>query len=221
MKKLILFGCGDLGQLAHFYFSTDSSYEVAGFTVDSAFVPPGACFCGLPVIPFEGVGAVFPPEEYLMFVALSYRQVNEFRSGKVAEAEAKGYKLATYVSSRATVLSREPIGDNCLILEDNTVQPFAKIGRNVTLWSGNHIGHHSEIGDGCFITSHVVISGGVKIGPKCFLGVNATVRDHVSVGASCVIGAGSLIMEDAAPGSVYTARAAELSPVPSRRLRGF
>jgi sugar O-acyltransferase (sialic acid O-acetyltransferase NeuD family) len=200
MKKLILFGCGELGELAHFYFSTDSGYEVAGFTVDGPFVPAG---------------------QHSMFVALSYRKVNELRAAKVAEAEAKGYRLATYVSSRATVLTREPVGDNCLILEDNTIQPFARIGRNVTLWSGNHIGHHSEIGDGCFITSQVVISGGVRIGPKCFIGVNATVRDHVTIGASCVIGAGSLIMEDAAPGSVFTARAAELSPVPSRRLRGF
>jgi NDP-sugar pyrophosphorylase family protein len=48
------------------------------------------------------------------------------------------------------------LGENCLVLEDNTIQPFASIGRNVTLWSGNHIGHHAQIRDHCFIASHVV-----------------------------------------------------------------
>jgi sugar O-acyltransferase (sialic acid O-acetyltransferase NeuD family) len=218
MKKLVIFGCGDIGQLAHFYFSTDSDYTVTGFTVDAAYLPPGG-FCGLRAVPFENVAAEFPPADHEMFVAVSYNQLNELRARKAAEARAKGYGLARYISSHATVLTQEPIGENCFILEDNTVQPFAKIGRNVTLWSGNHIGHHSEIGDDCFITSHVVVSGGVKIGPRCFIGVNATLRDHISIGASCVIGAGAVIMADAAPGSVYKPTRAELSPIPSSRLK--
>ena len=56
-------------------------------------------------------------------------------------------------------ISPRPPGDNCFILEDNTVQPFVTIGNNVTLWSGNHIGHDSVIEDDCFISSHVVVSG--------------------------------------------------------------
>ena len=57
------------------------------------------------------------------------------------------------------VWARHEIGENCFIFEDNTIQPFVKIGDDVVLWSGNHIGHHAEIGDHCFISSHVVISG--------------------------------------------------------------
>jgi len=220
MKKLVIFGCGDIGQLAHFYFSTDSDYTVVGFTVDAAYVP-GPEFCGLPVSPFERAQESFSPKDHTLFVALSYSQLNELRARKVAEARAKGYPLATYVSSRATVLTREPIGENCFILEDNTVQPFVKIGRNVTLWSGNHIGHHSNIGDDCFITSHVVVSGGVKIGPRCVIGVNATLRDHIVIGAASVIGAGGVIMADTAPGSVFKTSPAELSSIPSSRLRHF
>jgi sugar O-acyltransferase (sialic acid O-acetyltransferase NeuD family) len=218
MKRLVIFGFGDTAELAHHYFSTDSDYRVAGFTVDSAFLP-GESYCGLPMVPFEGVEGRFPPGEHSLFVAIGYSQLNELRSRKVAEGRAKGYPLASYVSSRATVLTREPIKENCFVLEDNTIQPFARIGSNVTLWSGNHIGHHSTIGDGCFITSHVVISGGVKVGEKCFIGVNATLRDHIVIGDRCVIGAGAVIMEDAAPGSVFGPPATKVSPVPSSRLR--
>lgn len=218
MRKLVIFGCSEIGQLAHFYFSTDSGYEVAAFTVDAAFLRDPA-FCGLPVVPFEEVEARYPPAQFEMFVALSYSQLNELRARKVAEAAAKGYSLASYISSRATVLTREPIGRNCFLLEDNTVQPFVKIGANVTLWSGNHIGHHSTIGDDCFISSHVVVSGGVTIGPRCFLGVNATLRNQITIGAGCIIGAGAVIMADTPPGSLYRPVPTEKSPIPSSRIR--
>ena len=84
-----------------------------------------------------------------MFVALSYAKMNQVREAKYADARALGYELVSYVSSRCSFLTQYPIGDNCFILEDNTVQPFVRIGNNVTLWSGNHIGHDSSIGDHC------------------------------------------------------------------------
>ena len=46
----------------------------------------------------------------------------------------KGYKLASYVSSKATLLNNRQFGENCFIFEDNTIQPFVKIGNNITLW---------------------------------------------------------------------------------------
>ena len=33
-KPLILFGAGDIAELAYFYFTNDSAYEVVAFTVD-------------------------------------------------------------------------------------------------------------------------------------------------------------------------------------------
>lgn len=98
----------------------------------------------------------------------------------------------SYLSSRATVFPGFELKENCFILEDNMIQPFARIGTNVTLWSGNHIGHHSIIEDDA---SHAVISGGARIGQGSFVGVNVTIRDHVTVGRKCVPGASALILE--------------------------
>lgn len=219
MSKLVIFGCGDIAQLAHFYFTTDSEHEVVAFTVDRAYLPPDATFCGLPVVPFEEVEQSYPPEAHAIFVALSYSKINQVRAGKVDEAAQKGYSLASYISSRATVLTQEPIGENAFILEDNTVQPFVKIGRDVTLWSGNHIGHHSEIGDHCFIASHIVVSGGVKVGPRCFIGVNATLRDHITLGEGCVIGMGAMILADCEADGLYAVTGTERAKIPASRLR--
>jgi len=220
MKKLVLFGTGDIGELAHWYFTRDAKREVAAFTVDAAYVKEESR-AGLPVVAFENVHEAFPPESHDLFVAVSYAKLNTVRRDKYLEAKRRGYAIASYVSSHATVLNEGRIGENCFILEDNTIQPFVTIGNNVTLWSGNHIGHHSTIGDHCFITSHVVVSGGVTIGERTFIGVNATLRDHVKIGVGCVIGAGSLILKDAPDDSVHSATGTEMARVPASRLRGL
>lgn len=217
-KSLVIFGAGDIAQLAHYYFSKDSDYEVVAFSVDAAYRKTDK-FCGLPVVPFEEVASAYPTDKYDFFVALSYSALNQVRKEKYLAARALGYYLASYVSSHATVLNEGRIGENCFILEDNTIQPYVSIGNNVTLWSGNHIGHHSTIHDHCFIASHVVVSGGVEIGEACFIGVNATLRDHITVGERCVIGAGALLLTDADAEGVYIGTATERSRVPSSRLR--
>lgn len=219
-KKLVIFGGGQIAQLAHFYFSSDSDYEVVAFTVDAEYLAE-TTLAGLPVIPFENVASEFPAAEYEMFVALSYSKLNLHRANKFNLIKEMGYRLATYVSSKATYLAQTPPGENCFILEDNTVQPFVSIGHNVTLWSGNHIGHHSVISDHCFIASHVVVSGGVNIGEYCFIGVNATLRDHITVGPRCVVGAGALLLADAEPEGVYIGQASPRSKIPSTRLRNL
>lgn len=217
-KDLVIFGTGDIAQLAHFYFSTDSEYDVVAFTVDASYIS-NATFCGLPVVAFEEIVQHYPSEKNDLFVALSYSKLNAVRKEKYLAAKALGYRLASFISSYATVLNEGRIGENCFILEDNTIQPFVTIGSNCTLWSGNHIGHHSTIKDHTFIASHVVISGGVQIGEQCFIGVNATFRDHIKIGEKCVIGAGALLLADANPEGIYMGTATERSRVPSTKLR--
>jgi sugar O-acyltransferase (sialic acid O-acetyltransferase NeuD family) len=218
MHNIVIFGAGDIAQLADYYFTHDSSFRVAGFTVDDAYLK-AAEFNGRPIVPFESVTQVFPPERFGLFIAVSYTKMNDVRAEKAAAARAKGYRLVSYLSQRATVFPGLQLKENCFILEDNTIQPFAQIGANVTLWSGNHIGHHAIIDDDVFVASHVVVSGGVKIGQGSFVGVNATLRDHVTIGRKCVIGAGALVLEDQPDFSVVAPRGTERSPVPSTRLR--
>jgi sugar O-acyltransferase (sialic acid O-acetyltransferase NeuD family) len=218
VKKLLIFGTGDSGELAHWYFTRDAGREVAAFTLDAAYLREER-FAGLPVVDFASAHAAYPPETHDLFVAVGYTKLNAVRRDRYLEGKRRGWGIASYVSPRASVLNDGRIGENCFILEDNTIQPFVTIGDNVTLWSGNHIGHHSTIGDHCFITSHVVVSGGVRVGERCFLGVNATIRDHVTIGAGCVIGAGSLILADVPDDSVHAAAGTEMARVPASRLR--
>jgi sugar O-acyltransferase (sialic acid O-acetyltransferase NeuD family) len=208
MADLLIFGAGDIARLAHRYFETDSPHTVAAFTVDRDYRKADS-FCGLPLVDFETVPERYPAQRFQMFVALSYARMNRLRADKYFRAKEMGYSLVSYVSSRCSYLT-DPPGDNCFILEDNTVQPFVRIGSNVTLWSGNHVGHDSTVDDHCFVTSHVVISGNVKIGAYCFLGVNSTLRNSIVVAPETLVGAGAVIMKDTKPKGVYLPARAEL-----------
>ena len=202
MSKIIIFGAGDIARLAYYYFKTDSSHEVVAFSVDKAFKKSDA-FLDLPLVSFEEVSLIYSPKEYKMFIGMSYAKMNRVREDKYKKAKEMGYEFVSYVSSKCTYLSQFPPGDNCFILEDNTIQPFVKIGNDVILWSGNHIGHDAVLEDHIFRASHVVVSGHVKIKSNVFIGVNATLRDNITIERECLIGAGAIIMKDTKEREVY------------------
>lgn len=216
---LVIFGTGEIAEIAHFYFTHDAARPVAAFTVDATHMRESA-FHGLPVVPFEQVEKDFPADSYDLFIATGYRHLNRLRAEKCRQGKEKGYRLATYLSSRATVWQDFCCGENCFILENNVIQPFVRIGDDVFLWSGNHIGHHACIGNDTFIASHVVVSGGVTIGKRCFFGVNAAIHDHLSIGDDCVIGAGSIVDRSLPAGSVLLPSPSRVAPFASHRLRG-
>jgi FlaA1/EpsC-like NDP-sugar epimerase len=80
-KKLIVFGAGDMADLAHYYFTNDTDYDLVAFTVDEAFVTGQLC-CGLPVVAFEQLLETYPPSEYSLFIALSYSKLNQVRRNR-------------------------------------------------------------------------------------------------------------------------------------------
>ena len=217
MKKVIIFGPGILGQVVHFYLTKDSDFEVVAFTANQDFIKEKSLF-DLPIIPFEKIEMEYPPEKFSMFIAIPYTKMNKNRSQIYYEAKEKGYELISYINSKATIWGDTEIGDNCLILENNVIQPFVRIGNNVIIWSGNHIGHHSTIEDHNFISSHVVISGNVKIKEHCFLGVNSTIRDGITISSECLIGAGSVILHNTLEKQVYTVNSTKLLDLTSDKL---
>jgi sugar O-acyltransferase (sialic acid O-acetyltransferase NeuD family) len=201
-KKLIIVGNSPNSRLARFFFDTDSEYTVVAYAVNKAY-RTNEMFDDLPNVALEEIEKSYPPSDYCAFVAVGYSKMNKVRESLYNQMKEKNYTLPNYISSRCSFLTREPIGDNNFILEDNTIQPFVKIGSNNVLWSGNHVGHDGSIGDHNFITSHAVISGFVEITHHTFIGVNSTIRDDIKIAPETLIGAGAIIMKDTIEKGVY------------------
>jgi sugar O-acyltransferase (sialic acid O-acetyltransferase NeuD family) len=218
MAKVIIFGVQDFAQLANFYLHNDSEHEVVAFSVNEEYLPAERSFESLPVVAFENIEQTYPPAEFRFFAPMSPSRMNRLRESIYRQIKAKGYELISYVSSKATVFPGVPIGDNCFILEDNTIQPFSSIGNNVVLWSGNHIGHHSVIKDHVSFTSHVVLSGHCIVEPYCFFGVNATIRDSLHIAEGSLIAMAATVIKDTEPWGVYKGSPAKQGDVLSKDL---
>lgn len=220
-KKIVLFG-GDheLLEITKFYFEEDGGREIVAITMDREFIQETSML-GVDVVPFDKIESTYPKDSFEIFVALSYSGVNNNRRRVCEKVASLGYTMPSYVSSKATVFSTFVHGYNCFILENNTIQPFARIGNGVTLWSGNHIGHHSVINDFCFISSHVVISGAVNVGESTFIGVNSTINDSLKIGKECIIGSGALVRKDIDDFAVLSANPAKISKIQSYHLSSF
>ncbi len=216
-KKLIIIGSGETGLIAYEYFQFDSEYEVIAFSVNNQYINE-SIINGLPVIPFEILEQEYNPNEYEVYVAISSGKLNRNRTKVYHEAKLKGYKCASYISSKAFVWRNVEIGENCFIFENNTLQPFVKIENNVTLWSGNHIGHNTIIKNNCFISSHCVISGFCEVGENSFLGVNCTIENNTKIAKDNFIGAGALIQKNTNEKDFYQLKQTELSKVNTHRL---
>lgn len=215
MAQVVVFGLKDFASLAHFYLTHDSEHEVVAFAADRDYLGGLREFEGKPVVAFEDVESAYPPGAFRFFAPMSHKGMNRLRESVYLKAKAKGYDLISYVSSKATTFPGFAAGENCFILEDNTIQPFATVGANVVLWSGNHVGHHSTIGDHAFFTSHVVLSGHCTVGPHAFLGVNATIRDGLTIGAGTLVAMGACLTRDTEEWSVYKGNPARKADVRS------
>jgi sugar O-acyltransferase (sialic acid O-acetyltransferase NeuD family) len=216
-KKLVIIGDSAFAEVAYECFSHDSEYEVVGFAVESAYLKKAELF-GLPIIAFERIEEYFNPNEVEFYAALVYTQLNRLRTRLYESAKAKGYRPASYISSRAFKWHNVKLGEHCFIFEDNTLQPFVSIGNNVVLWSGNHVGHHSVIQDHCFISSHVVISGFCNIGRQTFLGVNSTLANNVTIGEDNWIGLGVSIVHNTQPNQLFKGQQPEAAKVSALRF---
>ena len=218
MAKIIIFGILDTAQLAHFYLKHDSDHEVMAFCVTKKYIPELTTLEGLPIVPFEDVENIYDPSEFHFFAPMTAKKMNKLRESIYNNIKDKGYKCISYISSKATVFPHAQIGENCFILEDNTIQPFTPIGNNVVLWSGNHIGHHGEIKDHVFFTSHVVLSGHCCVEPYCFFGVNSTIRDYLHLAEGSLIAMGACVTKDTEAWGVYKGSPAVKEKVLSKDL---
>ncbi|HUA78724.1 MAG TPA: acetyltransferase [Dyella sp.] len=210
-RPLVLIGAGEFAQIACEYFTHDSDYDVVAFSVEREYLAQPS-LADRPVVPYEDLEVRYPPADYDVFVAIPASQLNRLRTRFYLDAKRRGYRCASYVSTRAFVWRNAEVGENTFIFENNVIQPFVRVGNNCVLWSGNHVGHRVVVDDHVFIASHAVISGYCHIGESSFVGVNTTFNDKVKVAHDNVIGSGALVTSDTEPGKVYVGSPARALP---------
>ena len=216
MKKVVIFGTGELAQRIFFYLK-DSDDQVIAFCANKSKIDKEELL-GLPVIAFENIKETFPPTEFSMFIALAYSEMNKKRTKFFNEAKNKDYELYSFIHPSTKIWDEFEMGENCFILANNVIQPFVKIGNNVLIGSNNLISHNTTIGDNCFITSNVTMGGHITMGKNCFVGLSATINQRIKIGDECIIGAGTIITKDINDKEVYAENSSKKLPQSSEHI---
>lgn len=180
----------------------DTLLDVKGFCVDPEYLKEDSLY-NLPIVSFDEVSERFPPVEYSVLVAMGYLDMNKKRELKCRQFESKGYKLVSFIHSKANVASSAVIGDNCVVLDNVNIGPFTEVGNNTFIYNGVTLSHHDKVGNNCWIASGTVIGGESVVGDCCFIGISAIIGDNTAIGNENFIGAGAKITHNTDDGSVY------------------
>ncbi len=216
MQKIIIFGTGELAQRI-FYYLKNSEDKVVAFSANESNIDSNELL-GLPVVAFENIEEKYSPEEFSMFIALAYSDMNKKRAKFFDEAKSKGYELYSYVHPSTKIWDEFEMGENCFILAENIIQPFVKIGDNVLIGSNNLISHNTVIENNCFLTSNITLGGHITVGSNSFIGLSATVNQRIKIGKECIIGAGTLITKDVNDKEVYAENSSKKLPQSSDEI---
>lgn len=204
MSRIVLFGAGRGAAVAHRFLAGDTDHEVVAFAVD-ADRRAADSHRGLPLVDFEDLPRRYPPDDFSMLILLGYQEMNGLRRRKFDAAKAMGYRLESYVASDIFRVEPISVGENCFILDNQSISLDVSIGDNVVMWSSNHVGDMTRVEDHAWITSKVAVAANVVVGAGAFVGIGASIANGVRIGAGAFVGAGLAVAGDVAAESVAVA----------------
>lgn len=220
MKNLIIFGNGKIADVVYYYAKNECNFNVIAFTADRDFISDNKLH-DLPVIPFDEIKSHYKPEDYSMFIAIGYQDLNRLREAKYLLAKKMGYEIVSVVSPESKLPETVKYGENCFIMPPSLIHPEVEIGNNTFVWSGAMIGHHTTIGNNCWLTSCTNISGVVNVGNNCFFAVNSTVGHGVNIGNDCFLGANTLVTKNLADKKVVIEESSKVFRLESDQFLRF
>ncbi|WP_081210069.1 acetyltransferase [Salegentibacter sediminis] len=205
-NNLIIYGSGKFAEYIRYAFEYDSDYRVKAFCLEASYLSNLADQTqnGLEILNFNSLKNTYDPSNFELFIAIGN---DALRERIFNEAKSMGYKLASYVSSKATVFEEIKIGKNVFISEDTGIQPFVEIGDN-TIIIGSKIGHHTHIGNHVLL-SISTIGANSYIGDNSFLGLNSTIKPNTRIEKRNIIGMGCNITKNTKENEVYSSTPAK------------
>lgn len=207
-----------MARMLHEFMRHD--FHVVAFTVDACAIKQ-PFLDGKPVLAFESLEKLLPPDSCRMVMAVGHIQMNRLRAKRYYQAKNRGYKFINYIHPSVVQHDSVQWGENNVVLDHVAIHPFSTIGNGNFICSNASIGHGCTIENHCLINSGVSIAGETHIQSGCFLGVNASVGDNLTVGEYCYIGANTLIAKNTQQGHTYISAPGERFPMGSDDFLNF
>ncbi len=203
MKELlIIFGTSEFSEYVFQTIKKEGIVKVIGFTVDKEHLSKNE-FNHLPVFAFEDLPKLIDISSCGILITVGYTKMNQVRKEVYRKCKALGYKVATYISSRA-ICDSDSIGEGCLVMPMAYIPPITTLGICSVVNTATILGHTSHIGDFNWFAGNVVTGGNVRVDNNCFLGMNSLVKNGIHVASKTMIGAYSYLSEDTMENKFYS-----------------
>ena len=200
MRNLVIFGDTQFAERLFKYIELEGQDKVIAFTQEKSFISKVE-LQGCPVIPFEELATI--DTDFEIILGIGYSKMNQLKRKVYNLCVNNGYKVATYISSKAVVYTQD-ILDGCFIAPGAIVGPGCKLGRGNYLESAAALSHDNELGDFNFLSTNAVFGGFAKVEDNCFFGLHCTVRDSVSVASDSLVGSAANVLKSiTCRGGVY------------------
>lgn len=191
MRNLIIFGDTTFAERLFKYISFEGIDKVIAFTQEQNFISKRE-LQGLPVIPFENLGNL--NKEFEIVIGIGYTQMNKLKKKVYDLCANNGYKVATYISTNATIYT-DDIQEGCFLAPGAVVGPGCKLGKANFLASSVVLSHDNEIGDFNYISTNAVFGGFSKVKDNCFFGLHCTIKDGINIASNNLFGSAANVLK--------------------------
>lgn len=188
MKKVIIFGIGDLAKELYYYMKDE--YNILGYAIDDDYFLEEYSNYKVKVYKKSDLKKI--EDKYFLITAIGYKNMKA-RKKKFLELKEEGFNFINFIHKSVIFEKDLKIGTNNIIFPGTIVEPGVKIGNNNIIWSRNLLCHDSEIGSHNFIAASCLIGGFSKVLDNNFIGFNSTIIQRITLNKNILVGAKSLV----------------------------
>lgn len=206
MKRLVIYGAGQLGAMIAEVASQCEGMQVLGFLDDDP-ERHGKHLAGLPVL--GGASVLSELLEQGVSSAIVSIGHNRVRSRVAKHLTQSGFELINAIDPSAKIAPSARLGKGVMIMAGGLVCSNAVIGDCVYIGPGAIVSHDVSVGDHVLLAVGSVLAGRATIEQGAFVGAGATVvparmeqAQGLTVGRNAVVGAGAVVIENVPPNAV-------------------
>ncbi len=125
MRNIVVFGDTPFAERIAFYIEFEGIDRILAFTQEERYISRSK-INSYDVIPFETLDTIYDKDSFYIIIAIGYSHMNQLREKIYNKCQDLGYKIGSFVSSRASIYSSQ-IGNGTIILPNTFIGPYTKI----------------------------------------------------------------------------------------------
>lgn len=199
MKPFVLIGAGQFAEYVRYMLEEELNEMVVAFATNKEYHVAGQeKKDGLPIVDYEDIRKLYPPEQYSVAVAFLGSDMFSAREKAFRECAVWGYQLPNIIHS-SVVRQAVTMGQGNIIGAGTVFGPFTRLGDGNVFFDLSFTAHNVTVGSFNLLTANVSPMGNCVIGNHCFIGAGCVINNRVTLADYTLVGANAYVKNDTIP----------------------